>query len=120
MANSLLNISSWNLHIPNFNRDFDCFIFRGFCCFLGGSAVSDSLKIAQLVAGKGGAASTIEAGIRATAQLLGEDVGKEVRSNLILQGETPLGHTLLVTRTVKWNCFNVELCNYYLYLKLAT
>jgi hypothetical protein len=30
------------------------------------------------VAGKGGAASTIEAGIRATAQLLGEDVGKEV------------------------------------------
>ena len=31
------------------------------------------------VAGKGGAASTIEAGIRATAQLLGEDVGKEVR-----------------------------------------
>ena len=31
------------------------------------------------VAGKGGAGSTIEAGIRATAQLLGEDVGKEVR-----------------------------------------
>ncbi len=46
--------------------------------FVGGSAVSDSLKIAQLVAGKGGAGSTIEAGIRATAQLLGEDVGKEV------------------------------------------
>jgi hypothetical protein len=42
-----------------------------------------ALKVRKLfffvqVAGKGGAASTIEAGIRATAQLLGEDVGKEV------------------------------------------
>ena len=44
----------------------------------GGSAVSDSLKIAQLVAGKSGATSTIEAGIRAMAKLLGDDVGKEV------------------------------------------
>ena len=45
-----------------------------------------ALKVRKLfffvqVAGKGGAASTIEAGIRATAQLLGEDVGKEVNIN---------------------------------------
>jgi hypothetical protein len=44
----------------------------------GYNTVADSLKIAQLVAGKASAFSTIEAGIRATAQLLGEDVGKEV------------------------------------------
>ena len=43
-----------------------------------GSAAYDSVQIFNLVAGKAGAASTLKAGIEATAQLLGEDVGKEV------------------------------------------
>ena len=44
----------------------------------GGSAAYDSVQIFNLVAGKAGAANTLKAGIEATAQLLGEDVGKEV------------------------------------------
>ena len=44
----------------------------------GGSAAYDSVQIFNLVAGKAGAANTLKTGIEATAQLLGEDVGKEV------------------------------------------
>merc|ERR1712141_412944 len=46
--------------------------------FSGGSAANDSVTIFSLVAGKGGAAGTFKAGIETTAQLFGEDVGKEV------------------------------------------
>ena len=49
----------------------------------GGSAAYDSVQIFNLVAGKAGAANTLKAGIEATAQLLGEDVGKEVSMALI-------------------------------------
>ena len=45
-----------------------------------GAAAYDSVTIFNLVAGKAGAASTLKAGIEATAQIFGEDVGKEVRS----------------------------------------
>ena len=51
--------------------------------FSGGSAAYDSVRIFNLVAGKAGAASTLKAGIEATAQLLGEDVGKEVRIQIL-------------------------------------
>ena len=46
----------------------------------GGCAAYDSVHIFNLVAGRAGAANTLKAGIEATAQLLGEDVGKEVSS----------------------------------------
>lgn len=49
----------------------------------GGSAAYDSVYIFNLVAGKAGAANTLKAGIEATAQLLGEDVGKEVSKILL-------------------------------------
>ena len=49
----------------------------------GGSAAYDSVYIFNLVAGKAGAANTLKAGIEATAQLLGEDVGKEVSNTWI-------------------------------------
>ena len=49
----------------------------------GGSAAYDSVQIFNLVAGKAGAANTLKAGIEATAQLLGEDVGKEVSMMVI-------------------------------------
>ena len=49
-----------------------------------GSAAYDSVQIFNLVAGKAGAASSLKAGIEATAQLFGEDVGKEVSRNKVL------------------------------------
>merc|ERR1712141_378649 len=49
----------------------------------GGSAAYDSVQIFNLVAGKAGAANTLKAGIEATAQLLGEDIGKEVSKILL-------------------------------------
>jgi hypothetical protein len=51
--------------------------------FSGGSAAYDSVRIFNLVAGKAGAAGTLKAGIEATAQLLGEDIGKEVSITII-------------------------------------
>ena len=49
-----------------------------------GSAAYDSVQIFNSVAGKAGAASSLKAGIEATAQLFGEDVGKEVSRNKVL------------------------------------
>ena len=49
-----------------------------------GAAAYDSVTIFNLIAGKAGAASTLKAGIEATAQIFGEDVGKEVRRRRIL------------------------------------
>ena len=46
----------------------------------GGGAAYDSFHIFNLIAGRAGAANALKTGITATAQLLGEDVGKEVNN----------------------------------------
>lgn len=62
----------------------------------GSTAAYDSVNMFNLLAGKGGAAASLKVGIEATAQLFGEDFGKEVSKILLHTSGRLLSGTVTV------------------------